>query len=51
MDLGLPKCGVMCWSPTKVLREAYEETVFTSILGIFPKVKKYKYLAPVAVNP
>jgi hypothetical protein len=44
MDLRLPKCGVMCWSPTKVLREAYEETIFTSILDIFPKVKKYKYL-------
>jgi exonuclease III len=44
MELGLPKCGVMCWTPSEAVRAAYEEVEFTIGAGIFPKVDKYKYL-------
>jgi exonuclease III/predicted negative regulator of RcsB-dependent stress response len=44
MELGISKCGVICWSTDEEIRKAHEETTYMAGNAEIPKVDKYKYL-------
>jgi exonuclease III len=44
MELGIAKCGVICWSKDEEVRKQHEETTYKAGNAEIPKVEKYKYL-------
>lgn len=48
MEVGLGKCGIICWTSSDEKRSEFERTSFQTPIGAFPKVDDYKYLGVVA---
>lgn len=44
MELGIGKCGVMCWSDSVEVKAAHDSMTYNTPAGEIPKVKEYKYL-------
>lgn len=44
MELGIAKCGVICWSKDEEVRKQHEETTYMAGNAEIPKTEKYKYL-------
>lgn len=44
MELGIAKCGVMCWSKDQETLRKHEEATYKAGEAEIPKVEKYKYL-------
>lgn len=49
MELGIKKCGVMCWTEDSWVRENHQRTRYLTPDGEIPKVDSYKYLG-IVVN-
>jgi exonuclease III len=44
MDMGIPKCGVICWAAGPIVRNQHRNIVYDTPAGVIPKVESYKYL-------
>ena len=44
MELGIAKCGVMCWSKDEEVLKQHKDTTYMAGNAEIPKVDKYKYL-------
>jgi len=44
MELGIAKCGVICWSKDEEIRKQHGETTYMAGSAEIPKVNRYKYL-------
>ena len=44
MELGISKCGVMCWSVDEEVQKRHKETMYMAGNAEIPKVERYKYL-------
>ena len=44
MELGIAKCGVLCWSKDEEVLKKHKETTYMAGDAEIPKVDKYKYL-------
>lgn len=44
MELGINKCGVICWSKDEEILKRHSETTYMAGSAEIPKVEKYKYL-------
>jgi exonuclease III len=44
MELGIAKCGVICWSRDEDILKEHRETTYMAGRAEIPKVDKYKYL-------
>ena len=44
MELGIAKCGVICWSKDEEIQKRHKEATYMAGNAEIPKVEKYKYL-------
>jgi len=44
MELGINKCGIICWSNDEQIKKQHKETTYMAGNAEIPKVEKYKYL-------
>ena len=44
MELGIAKCGVICWSKDEEVQKKHKDTTYMAGNAEIPKVEKYKYL-------